>query len=185
MRLLAGWGKTTRLPRSAANKRASNQRKSGRFVCCPRLSADGVEVQGGRRLKRVGWGARNEAAGAEGWKRQIRFRVTTVVARTVRIYARVVLSNNGMLNSFQHLNFRTARRRKSKTLKRVQGDAFDKKRGRASPALLLTLSLSLSLSLILSLPPAPLVSALVVQGLRDKCAAHTQADWINTVPDPR
>ncbi len=26
---------------------ASNQRKSGRFVCWPRLSADGVGVQGG------------------------------------------------------------------------------------------------------------------------------------------
>jgi len=38
-------GKTTRSPLSTANKRASNQRKSGRFVCWPRLSAYGVGVQ--------------------------------------------------------------------------------------------------------------------------------------------
>ena|GEM_PF-5905030 len=40
-------GKTTRLPLAAANERASNQRKSGRVVCWPGLSADGVGVQGG------------------------------------------------------------------------------------------------------------------------------------------
>ncbi len=39
-------GKTTRSQLVAARERASNQRKSGRFVCWPGLSADGLGVQG-------------------------------------------------------------------------------------------------------------------------------------------